>query len=318
MRKNVGIIGAGNIAGHMADTINAIDDISLYAIASRDYEKAVSFAEKYNVEKAYGSYEELVMDDNIDLVYIATPHSHHFEHMKLCIEKGKHVLCEKAFTANAKEAEEILSLAENNNVLVAEAIWTRYMPSRRIIDEILSKKVIGDICSVTCNLSYDIDQKERLIRPELAGGALLDIGVYGLNFIVMHLGKNIKKIDSTVIMTDTGVDGQESITFVYNDGRMASTTHSIYGRSDRQGIFVGESGYIIIDNINNPLNIVIYDSSDKVIDKISVPEQISGYEYEVIECFDALAEGKIECASMPHDETIYIMQMMDNIKKSWN
>lgn len=174
----VGIIGAGNIAGSMAATLNAMEEAVCYAIASRDLKKAEDFAEKYGIEKAYGSYEELVEDREVDIVYIATPHSHHYEHAKLCIEHGKHVLCEKAFTVNAAQAEELFKLAAEKKVLITEAIWTRYMPYRKVVNDLLAEDVIGEVCTLTANLCYPISQVERIIRPELAGGALLDGGIY--------------------------------------------------------------------------------------------------------------------------------------------
>ena len=313
----VGILGAGKIAGTMAKTIIKTEGVSLYAVASRTYDKAQAFAESYGVDTAYGSYEELVNDEKVDLVYIATPHSHHYEHMKLCIEHGKPVLCEKAFTMTAAETREILELAKAKHVFVAEAIWTRYMPSRTIIDELLASGIVGQISMVTANLSYDIDQVERLIRPELAGGALLDIGIYGLNFFVMHLGKDIEKIESSVRFTETGVDGMESISILYKGGPMAVTTHSIYGRSDRKGIFTGETGYIIVENINNPREINVYNKEDELISHIDMPEQISGYEYELLECKKCIEEGKIMPDSMPHDETLYMMELMESISSKW-
>lgn len=314
---NIGILGAGKIAGVMADTINKMADVELYAVGSRTLEKANAFARKFDIDKTYGSYEELVSDDAIDLIYIATPHSHHYEHMKLCIEHGRNVLCEKAFTYDAAQAEEIAALAAEKKVYVAEAIWTRYMPSRQIINEILGSGVIGDIRTMTCNLSYPISKIERLIRPELAGGALLDVGVYGLNFIVMHMGKEISAIESSVMMHETGVDGQESITVKYEDGRMAVTTHSIYGRSDRKGIFYGEKGYMIVNNINNPKGIDVFDCEDRLIRHVDVPEQISGYEYEIMESLDMIRQGRTQSESMPLAESIYMMKLMDDIRKEW-
>lgn len=315
---NIGILGAGGIARVMAQTINKMDQARLYAIGSRNVEKAQAFAQEFKIEKAYGSYEELVSDENIDLIYIATPHSHHYEHMKLCIEHGKNILCEKAFTFNTEQAEEVISLAEQKGVYLAEAIWTRYMPSRKMIDELISSGIIGEIKTVTCNLSYPISNVERIICPELAGGALLDIGVYGINFIIMHLGKDFKDIDSTVMMTDTGVDGQETLVFKYANGTMAVATHSIYNRSDRKGIFHGDKGYMIVENINNPQSIEIYDCEDKLIKHIEVPEQITGYEYEVIESIEMIRQGKLESESMPHSETLYIMKIMEQLRESWS
>lgn len=313
----IGIIGAGWIAGVMADTINRMQDSVLYAISARNMERAQKFADKYGAEKAYGSYEDMLCDDNVELVYIATPHSHHYEHMKMCIEHHKPVLCEKAFTMNATQAREIKKLAQDKNVYVAEAIWTRYMPSRKMIDEALASGIIGKPCIVTCNLAYDIDGKERIMSPCLAGGALLDVGVYGLNFITMHLGKDIERIESSVMMTDTGIDGQECITLMFKNKIMAVTTHSIFGRSDRKGIIYGEKGYIVVENINNPQEINIYDTSDKLIKHMDVPLQISGYEYEVMEAEECIRKGRIESSSMPLDESIYMMDMMDCLREKW-
>lgn len=313
----LGILGAGRIAETMAGTINELTEVTAYAVASRDLERAQSFAEKFNFGKAYGSYEELVNDPEIDFIYIATPHSHHFEHAKLCIEHGKHVLCEKAFCINEKQAAELFSLAKEKNVLITEAIWTRYMPSRHIINDLLSKGTIGEVRSLTANLCYPITYKERIMRPELAGGALLDLGVYTLNFALMHFGNDYQTISSAALMTETGVDGQECITLTYPDGKMAVLTSSIYGASDRQGIFYGSKGYLVVDNINNPLNIAIYDDKHQLLQEIKLPEQITGYEYEVLELVDCIKNGKLECPSMPHRETLRVMHIMDHLRNDW-
>ena len=175
------ILGAGNIANMMAEAARGTEGVTLYAVASRSLERARAFAEKWGFEKAYGSYEEMVNDANVDLVYVATPHSHHYQHMKLCLAHGKHVLCEKAFTRNAKEAREILQEAEEKKLLVTEAIWTRYMPSRKMISDLLAEGVIGKPSALSANLGYVISDKERIKEPALAGGALLDVGVYTLN-----------------------------------------------------------------------------------------------------------------------------------------
>lgn len=314
---NIGILGAGGIAKVMARTINEMKDASLYAVGSRNYEKAQAFAEEFGVINAYGSYEKLVSDDNIDLIYVATPHSHHFEHMRLCIEHGKNVLCEKAFTFNSKQTEEIIALASEKKVYLGEAIWTRYMPSRKMIDELLMSGIIGEIKTATCNLSYPISGKERLIRPELAGGALLDLGVYGLNFIMMHFGKDFTNIESSVIMTETGVDGQETITVKYPEGKMAVSTHSMYGRSDRKGIFYGEKGYIVVDNINNPKALDVFDCDDHLVKHMDVPAQITGYEYEIMESMEMIRQGKLESKSMPLSESLFIMKIMDDLRQQW-
>jgi len=237
--------------------------------------------------------------------------------MKLCIRHKKPVLCEKSFTVNAREAEQIRGYAEQEQVFVAEAIWTRYMPSRNMIQEIIDSGIIGDISVLTANLSYPISHKERIMRPELAGGALLDIGVYGVNFAMMHFGTDIERIESSVRMTDTGVDAMESITIFFRGGRMAVLTHDIYSRSDRKGIFYGEKGYIIVENINNPQSISVYDTEDRLVRRMDVPKQISGYEYEVLECIDAVRSGEKESTSMPLSDTIKVMEIMDQLRGQW-
>lgn len=313
----VGIIGAGNIAKTLTKTMQQMKDVEVYAISSRSKEKAEEFRREFSLFKAYGSYEELVNDEEVEMVYIATPHSHHYEHMKLCIEHKKAVLCEKAFTFNSEEARGIAELAREKQVYVAEAIWTRYMPSRKIIDEVISSGIVGKISMMTCNLAYDIDDKERIIRPELAGGALLDLGVYGLNFIVMHFGKNIERMDVSVVKTETGVDGKLNISLIYKDKFMAVSTHGIYGCSDKKGIFYGEKGYIVVNNINNPESIDVFDDKNELIKHISFPEKISGYEYQITETVNCIREGKLESSSMPLSESVYMMELMDEIKRKF-
>lgn len=313
----IGILGCGVMAETFADTLRQMGEVECCAAASRTLKRAEEFAGKYGFKKAYGSYEELCADPEVELIYIATPHSSHFDNMKLCIRHKKPVLCEKSFTVNAREAEQIREYAEQEQVFVAEAIWTRYMPSRNMIQEIIDSGIIGDISVLTANLSYPISHKERIMRPELAGGALLDIGVYGVNFAMMHFGTDIERIESSVRMTDTGVDAMESITIFFRGGRMAVLTHDIYSRSDRKGIFYGEKGYIIVENINNPQSIFVYDTEDRLVRRMDVPKQISGYEYEVLECIDAVRSGEKESTSMPLSDTIKVMEIMDQLRGQW-
>ena len=313
----IGILGAGKIAATVAATLVQMQEIACIAVASRSLEKAQSFAERFGFKKAYGSYGEMLSDPEVELVYIATPHSHHFEHIMLCLAHGKHVLCEKAFTMNADQASRAAEEAEKRGLYLAEAIWTRYMPSRRIIDNVLASGLIGTPNTLTANLSYVIGDVERICRPELAGGALLDIGVYGLNFALMHFGTDIASIGSAVQMTEEGVDAMESITIFYNDGRMAVLTHSIYARSDRKGIIHGDKGYIVVENINNPQSVSVFDLADQLVARYEVPPQINGYEYEFLEAKRCIREGKTQPDSMPHSETVKVMQIMDRLRQTW-
>ncbi len=316
----IGILGAGGIAVSMAQTIAEMDEAQRYAIGSRSMDKAKEFAEKYGFEKAYGSYEDLLSDPEVELVYIALPHSHHHQWTLESLNAGKHVLCEKAFAVNEKQTREMIETAESKGLLLAEAIWTRYMPSREIITRIVEKGTIGRLKTVSANLGYRIDKVERMVRPELAGGCLLDLTVYPLNFASMVWGDDIKRIAASCVMTDTGVDGQDTVMIEYQDGRMASLFTTMYARTNRLGLIIGTDGYIEVENINNPQQIRVYSAANgepELIETYDVPKQISGYEYEVSACIKAIREGRTECLEMPHSQTIQIMCQMDEIRRQF-
>lgn len=311
------ILAAGNIARSMARAVAGLKEIERYAVACRDYDRAEAFAEQWGFEKAYGSYEEMVKDPEVELVYVASPHSHHYAHAKLCLEHGKHVLVEKAFTVNAQQAEELIRIAGEKKLLLAEAIWTRYMPSRKMIDDIVASGMIGKVTSLTANLGYVLPQVERMKNPALAGGALLDLGVYPINFALMTFHSEVKKVMSDAVMSDQGVDWMNSITLVFEDGKMAVLHSNMLAQTDRQGVINGDKGYIEVQNINNCEEIRVYNLERKMIARYERPEQINGYEYEVLACVKAIKEGRIECKEMPHAETLKVMRLMDNLRKDW-
>ena len=314
----IGILGAGAIAQCMATAINGLDDsIEAYAVASRSLEKSQAFANEWGFKVAYGSYEEMLSDPLVDLVYVATPHSHHLEHSKMCIDYGKAVLCEKPFTANAAQAKELFAYASSKNIFITEAIWTRYMPSRKLVKDAIDSGIIGDIRMVVADLSYPIEDKARMTDPNLAGGSLLDIGIYPINFASMFLGNDIADISGTCTYCSTGVDCQDSITIRYKDDKIAILTASMQVASHRFGIIFGTEGYINCTNVNNIEKIEIYNSDHKLIKEIPIPAQVNGYEYEVLSCKKALEEGKLECDEMPHDETILMMTWMDKLRNDW-
>lgn len=314
---NIGILGAGHIAATMAETIQKMhlqgEDVTLYAVASRDIDKARAFAARFQIHKAYAGYANMLEDSGLDLVYIATPHSHHYEHMLLCLKFGKAILCEKAFTANADQARRILTLSKLKGIPVTEAIWTRYMPFNQTIKKIIEEGQIGEPRTLTANLSYNIWQNERIHDPALAGGALLDVGVYTLNFADIFFGQP-SQVQAQAVIGETGVDESDSITLRYPDGKMATLLCGTRAISDRQGIIHGDEGYLVVDNINHPTQVSVYDLSRQISKTIDAPEQISGYEYEVREMIQAVEEGELECPSMSHRDTIRMMELMDHIR----
>ncbi|MDO5546494.1 MAG: Gfo/Idh/MocA family oxidoreductase [Eubacteriales bacterium] len=313
----IGVLGAGKISRLVAPALVSLPEITCYAVASQTPGKAEAFAKEFGFEKVYASYEEMLSDPEVELAYVATPHSLHYEHMMLCLEHSKHVICEKAFTMNAEQSKKVFAAAKARGLYAAEAIWTRYMPSRKMIQDLLDSGVIGKPNTLTANLSYVISGVRRIYDPALAGGALLDIGVYGLNFALMHFGSDIVRVESSVAKMDTGVDGMETITLHYRDGRMAVLTHSVYCRSDRMGIIHGDKGYLVVENINNPQSIQVFDGSDNVVSRYAVPEQVNGYEYEFREAVRCIGQGKLESDSMPHADTLKVIEMMDSLRKSW-
>lgn len=300
----------------MAETLQPFDE-RRYAIASRDLEKAREFAHKWGFRKAYGSYEELVSDPEVELVYIATPHSHHLAHASLAINHGKPVLCEKSFTSNAREARELIGLARSKGVFITEAIWTRYMPLSIKVKEILDSGILGKLQFLSATIGYPMLTKERLFKPELAGGALLDVGVYAINFARMYFGADIESSVSQAVLCDTGMDMQNTISWKYRDGRMANMQSTARAANDLQGIISGQKGFLTVDNINNPGEVKVFDKDHNLLQTHKVEGRITGYEYEVYACEEAVANGWIESPYMPHAETIAIMEQMDALRKEW-
>ena len=312
----IGILGAGLIARKMATTINGMEDAELAAIGSRDLAKAQAFAAEFNIPTAYGSYEELAKDDSIDLIYVATPHTFHYEHCMLCLENGRNVLCEKPFTVNAEQARSVLSFAESKGLYAGEAIWTRYLPMRFKLDEILESGVIGDMSSLTANLGYSIAHVERLKNPALAGGALLDLGVYCINFALMGFGTDIEDITSKCTKNALGVDMHNSIIFTYKNGRSAILHSNMNSNTDLRGMVYGDKGRVEFDNINNCEGITVY-LNDGTVTHYDVPPQITGFEYEVRSAMVAIGSGSCESKEMPHSEILRVMDIMDGLRKDW-
>jgi len=313
----VGIIGAGWIAEKAAITLNGLETCEAYAIASRTLDKAQAFAEKWQIPQAYGSYTELINDPAVDLVYIATPHSHHYDVTKEALMADKPCLVEKAFMANLRQAKEIVELAHERKVFLAEAIWTRYQPVVQIVRDLISSGRIGEPRLVTATLGYSMGEKPRIMRADLCGGALLDLGVYALNFVRMFFPADIVSIDSQCVKSKTGMDLTNAITLVLSDGLLCNLQSSAACVGDNIGVIAGPEGNLIIDNINNPQKITVNTHDRVFVEDIHVPRQITGYEYQFLACREALIEELLEPREMPHEETLYIMQLMDELRRKW-
>jgi predicted dehydrogenase len=313
----VGIVGTGWIAEKAAITLRGLKECEAYAVGSRTREKAEDFAKTWDIPKAYGSYSELIADPDVDLLYIGTPHSHHFDVTREALLAGKPCLVEKAFMANHREAAEIVRIAKEQKVFLAEAIWTRYQPAVKIVRDLIDSGRIGTPRLVTATLGYSMGDKPRIMRADLCGGALLDLGVYALNFVRMFFPADIVNIESQCVKSKTGMDLTNAMSLVLADGILANVQSSAACVGDNIGVIAGTDGNLIIDNINNPQKITVNTHDREFVEDIHVPQQITGYEYEFLACREALIEGLLEPREMPHEETLYIMLLMDGLRQKW-
>ena len=313
----VGIIGTGWIAEKAAITLNGLTTCEAYAVGSRTIDKAEAFARQWHIHQAYGSYSELIADPDVDLVYIGTPHSHHYDVTREALLSGKPCLVEKAFMANRRQAQEIIDLAHRQKVFLAEAIWTRYQPVVKMVRDLIDSGRIGTPSLLTATLGYSMGEKPRIMRADLCGGALLDLGVYALNFVRMFFPADIVSIGSQCVKSKTGMDLTNAITLVLADGMLCNLQSSAACVGDNIGVIAGTDGNLIIDNINNPQTITVNGPDRTYIETIRVPKQITGYEYQFEACRQALIDSLLEPKEMPHEETLYVMELMDALREKW-
>ncbi len=313
-----GIISTGTIAHNFAKTVAAMGgETEVYAVASRSKESAQAFADQYGIKKAYASYEELVNDDNVDIVYVATPHSLHYENMILCLEHGKNILCEKSFTVTAEQARKIYNLAKEKNLFVMEGFWTKYLPIYREVEKLIGNGVIGDINMVTAQYGYCTARTNRKFDPELAGGTLLDIGVYAIGFAAMILGYQPKSIQSLVKLNDVGTDEYSTILMQYENGAIAQLTTAIKTTIPVLGCVYGSKGYLNIPEFKNPkqFQVVLNDGTSYTIEK---EVEINGFEYEIREAEKCLLENRQYSQILTPDQSVSVMNIMDQVRAIWN
>lgn len=319
-KLNIAILGAGHIAGKMAKTLSFLRDIvNPYAIASRDISRAERMTSENGFAKAYGSYEDMLSDPAVDVVYIATPNNLHHAQALACVEHGKHVICEKPFTLRAEEAEKIFNAAKARGLFVLEAMWPRFQPVARIIHEIIDSGEIGAPRYLQATFGLAIAGKERVIRPELGGGALLDLGIYPLNFAAMHFGlpEDDGCVSSSATLTASGVDDQSTITLTYSDGRMASLSTSITAAMGAYGRISGTLGTIEIPQLTRCESLIVRKIPSNEEHTITCPFDYNGYEYEIRAAAKAIGNGLCECSEMPWSETLRIVRLMENLRREW-
>ncbi|WP_084104744.1 Gfo/Idh/MocA family protein [Demequina sp. NBRC 110056] len=306
-----GILGAGGIAHKMADAIINHTAGELVAVGSRTPGKAEKFVAEVGSGRAYGSYEEVVNDPDVDAVYVATTHNDHHEPALLAIEAGKHVLVEKAFTQNAAQAETVVAAARAKGVYLQEAMWARFLPHQAEVRAAIARGEIGDVVAVQADHGQALTHVERMYRPELAGGALLDLGVYPIAFAHDILGVP-ESITAVGQLRDTGVDGQVSMVFQY-PGAQATLHTTMEARTQNAAVISGTEGRIeIADTFYNPTTFTLkrHDGTSWTYDG----RLDNGFQYEAAELARNVAEGRLESAILPLDQTLEIMRIMDEVR----
>ena len=314
-KLNAAVVGTGYMAAQMTDVFNASGTIKPYAVVSRDIDRALQFGRENNFRKAYDSMEKMLDDKKVDLVYIATPASEHAEAVRLSIERGKPVLCETPIALTSAEAESLFSLASSLDVLVVEAVHTRFLPFFKQIVSVISSGAIGNPVMLTANMAQDIENTPRLQRPSLGGGALSDQGYFLLHFASMMLGDQVKRIQSSCVFTPARVDRQLSTVLQYKDDRMAVLSCTTSGNGESRAVLQGTKGYMVIEDLLNFASVSVYDSRKNKTASYKRSRQKSEFEFELAAFIAARKSGWKECPEIPHAQTISIMHMMDFIRR---
>jgi dihydrodiol dehydrogenase / D-xylose 1-dehydrogenase (NADP) len=312
---NWGLIGTGKISNKFAEGLTALEDATIYAVGSRSQSSADVFAKKWEVSRSYGNYADLYADPDVAIVYIGTPHNFHLQNVRDALNAGKHVLCEKAFTINATEARELVALARRKKLFLMEAMWNRFQPWYSVVRQLLDDGRLGALHHFKADLSFrfEVGPEHRIYNRDLAGGALLDMGVYPIALASAFLGTPIE-ISSVGHLHETGVDDQVSMIFKYASGATAELGCSSRYLSKNNATLHGSRGYIEIHGmIIRPQKITFHEQGEEAI-VFEIPHASNGYQYEAQAVMDMLDEGQVEHALMPLDETIEIMETMDQIR----
>lgn len=309
------ILGTGTIANEMAAALNE-SGRQIYCVASKRYENALKFSEKYKIGKVYDDYHQMLSDPEVDIVYIATPHSIHYECILEAVKNKKHVLCEKAITMNGSELQDVLEKAKNNHVIVAEAMTIYHMPIYTRLKELLDKNELGPVKMIEVNFgSYkEYDENNRFFNKELAGGALLDMGVYALAFACNFMEEEPSHIVSDVVMSKSGVDEQSGILLRNTLGQMAIISLAFRAKQSKKGIVVCEKGYIEVDYFPRSQKATIFRYDNNTVETIECGEKVKALQYEIADMENYIRNGK-ERADLAY--TKEVMKIMTSIRRQW-
>lgn len=315
-----GILATGTIAAKFADTVNQMGDgQALAACASRTREKADAFAEKYGIARAYDSYEAMLEDREVEAVYVATPNNMHFENCRMCLEAGKHVLCEKPFTVSREEGEKLFALAKEKGLFIMEAFWTRHLPVMKEMQRLIREGAIGEVVWARSEFGFAAGgaRKDRKFDSALAGGSLLDIGIYNLGFMRMVMGdEQPESFSSRYHINEYGTDDFSTMILSYPGGKYASITTCIGIPMRREAVVYGTGGSIYLEDFQQAERMVVKQEG-KEARTVEIPVEVNGFEYQIREAERCIRLGMTESDVLKHKDTLEILDLMDRIRQSW-
>lgn len=310
-----GILGAGKIAGKFASDLKTVPGAELYAVASRDHLKASEFSQGNGFSKSYGSYEELVKDENVDIIYVATPHVFHYEHSLLCLKNKKAVLCEKPFAMNLAQVQEMIATAQENKVFLMEAMWTYFLPHYQFVLDLVKYQKYGKLIQLEADFGFTAPYlpEKRLYNKKLGGGSLMDIGIYPV-FAALSLMGMPDKIAANAKMCSTGVDENCDITFEYKDGRAAILSSSIVATTPTTAKLNFENAVLFIrSRFHEPTSVLIEFEGKE--EEINFDVKTRGYNYEAIHVQQMIEDGRIESTIMTFDKSRQLIGLLDSIRE---
>lgn len=314
-----GVLGLGSIAEIFAQALSFSENGQLVAVGSRNSERARQFGQKYGAVHFHDSYQALAENKDVDIIYIATPHNFHRENTIMCLNAGKHVLCEKPFTVNAADAKAMVDCARSRKLFLMEAMWTRFLPLMDKVRQLINENAIGEIRMLSADFGFryaDKPEKQRILDPCLAGGALFDVGIYPLSLASMVFGTPLH-IQSAAYLGETCVDEQAGIVLSYDKGRLSIIYTAVQTETPHEAAIMGTKGMIKLHRswwCGNKLTLVRLGEPDEFVE---LPSHGAGFIYEIEATHRALRQGELECDLMPLNETVSNAQTMDIIRKQW-
>lgn len=318
MTVKFGLIGLGKISARFAKVLKTVKGVELTAVASSDPVRSQDFAKKYGTQKAHATYQDLIDDPDVDVIYIGLTHNFHYAIAKKCLSQHKSVLCEKPLVINRIEAEELVSLAKKNNTFLMEAMWTRCMPAFLKAQEWIKAGKIGQVKLITANFCFrmEFDPNHRLFNKALAGGSLYDVGIYPMDFAIGIMGEYPQSVTGSALIAPSGVDESAAFSMQFAGGALASLTCGFNVKAMEEAVIYGTKGRLILENCFGPQTCVRCDENGKPVE-VFKKRVADGFVYEILHCADLIKQGKIESDLIPWQDTIASAGIFDDLLKQW-